>query len=572
MSEFGIHTADHHLDVMENPPGQSTDGQQSEFRWDLFQTWTTNENWNGGSLPAFAGRYFLGGAPNQRHDTNGNLYQQPQFQWGHGEGQLAQADAPTLERIAPLQGADPDRQGEIGPFGLLYGTEDATALCQRLAACVVAGEFSVTNSEIYVFLDVADGSSPSADYWAGWADTVYHFMVPGQPAPAQPFLPCICCDFTEDPNTQLYSLDAQVAACLNTAQLDNPDYNARCWGFWAKAADPANMSQALDFTRFLPAYWQPMTTSGSQPVWVVIWRYAEQADPPTNFAGGNRVSLDATNEADTKTITLDRLLQIGNFALTDLNTRYLGADRGRPFTIADANCLGGQNLVPPGPQYIQPAQATRGAGQTQQQFSGNLTFVVRYYSTPGQTKLVTLPEIVDLHAAGLRVAAVWQIWGSLAEWSASNAGSTHALAAFTYAVAMQQAPNTPVYFSLDADPGTDPANRTIIETYFKDVLAGYQLYQQQQLANQVDPVPYAIGVYGAGVCLRYCYEQGIASFFWETGSTGWTESRALWPHASIVQTPPLAWAPCNFQLPGPNNIPPDTSVDFDASWGDEGAW
>jgi hypothetical protein len=335
MSEFGIQTADHHLDVFETPPGQTANGHQAEFQWTPFQTWLTANNWNDGRLPAFAGRYFLEGAAGQRLDANSNPYQQPPFQWGHGEGSAA----PALLRIAPLQAADPNRQSAAGPVCQVYGWEDATDFCKRLAVCVVTGELSISNTVINVFLDVADGAGLTPEYWAQWADTVYNFMVPGQPSPTQPFLPCICCSFAEDPNTHQYSLDPQVSACLNTAQLNDPSLHARCYGLWAKAADPTNLNQALDFSRF-PAYVQPMTATGSEPVWVLIWRYAEQADPPDpNFAGGNRLSLEATNEADTGTVTLNRMLKTEAHSAAASNTLYLGVDRATPFSGGDANCL-----------------------------------------------------------------------------------------------------------------------------------------------------------------------------------------------------------------------------------------
>jgi hypothetical protein len=568
MTEFGIHTADHHLDVLENPPGQTASGQQAEFQWPAFQAWITASNWNGGALPAFAGRYFQGGQPNQRTDSNGNAYQQPPFQWSHAEGSLAQVSAPALQRIAPLQSADMVRQAETGAVGLLYGYADASSFCARLAACITPGELGVSNAVVYVFLDVADGTSISPQYWAGWADTVYNYVVPGLAAPSQPFLPCLCCSFTEDTGTQQYSPGADVAACLSTTQLSAPRLNARCYGFWAKAASQANLSQAPDFTRFA-AFSQPMTSAASEPVWVLIWRYAEQADPPdAAFAGGNRLSLEATNEATASALTLNRMLSVGSYSLTSTNTSYLGVDRAAPFASAEAACLGAQLNVP----------ATRGqGGASPVQFSGNLAFAVRYYATPSLSKVLKPAEIALLQSAGLRVAVVWQILGSLAEWAAPGAGVNHGLAAFSYADAMQQAPHTPVYFSLDVDP-SDPVayptaaliqqNRQTIETYFAGVLTGYQQYQQQQRNNGVDPVPFEIGVYGAGVLLRYCYEQGIASYFWETNAVAWTESRPIWPHANLIQvTFPVPYAPCSLQAG-----PPDTRVDFDASWGDEGAW
>jgi hypothetical protein len=143
------------------------------------------------------------------------------------------------------------------------------------------------------------------------------------------------------------------------------------------------------------------------------------------------------------------------------------------------------------------------------------------------------------------------------EINAPGAGQDHALRAFNYVFSVKQAPYTPVYFDIEFDPA-GAANRNAVETYFEDLLTGYQTY----LEKQVTPIAYAIGVYGSGTLLRYCYEQGIASFFWQSNSTGYPGNKTIWLHANIVQiNNNVSYPPCNFQV-----------VDFDASWGDEGAW
>src|SRR5437867_2852515 len=101
---FGIQTANHHLDVLDTPFVDL-----NAFKWFLLYTWATASNWNNGAPPSFAGRNFLG----------------DQFQWGHGEGSaandviqtqyrhlgpLGDANVAPLDRIAPIQAADPDRQ------------------------------------------------------------------------------------------------------------------------------------------------------------------------------------------------------------------------------------------------------------------------------------------------------------------------------------------------------------------------------------------------------------------------------------------------------------------------------
>ena len=110
--------------------------------------------------PVFAGRYFA---------TNTSC-------WAHGEGSAAAVPA-TLTQIVPIQsgtsGFEQTRQQTTGDGGWSFGVEDAAAICNALYAALSTGEFTVAaESQFYVFLEVADGIALTADYWAGWADTV----------------------------------------------------------------------------------------------------------------------------------------------------------------------------------------------------------------------------------------------------------------------------------------------------------------------------------------------------------------------------------------------------------------
>jgi hypothetical protein len=584
MTLFGIHTARHHLDVVDTPYIDV-----NAFKWYLFYQWAVANHWNGGQPPTFAGRYFLGGM----------------FQWAHGEGTAAQetiktqwrplgplgdADVTPIERIAPIQSADPDRQSGLGPDGragvdylaFWNGLADGTALCRRIEACLIAGELSISDSSTYLFLDVARGTALSTWYWAAWAHAVWSFTtftVSGAARPIQPFLPAICCDFVEDDDsaTPRYSLDPAVATCLNTAQLQHPHLVARCWGFWARATRPANLTHPLDFGRF-SEYRQPLTSQVSRQVWLLIWRYAEQAaalDP--TFVGANQISLDAVNDvlAD---LVVNRMLRIEQWSAADLRDDrraplYMGIDRATPFTQVEIDRLTGRDPATELPLPITVAETRPQTVGAALPFSGYLAFVMRYYAPAGMSKLLTVAELNRLVGAGLRVGIFWEVGRIVGgvvqpDWddprdSQGTPGYDHAREAFNLAAKLNQPPHTPVYFCpIDADAVNIPDARQRAEGYFSAVLAGYRKYLTDQRNAGLDPRPYAIGVYGGAQVFNYLYSQGIVSHFFQSCSERWWDNARVWAHINALQVSCLP----AFVAP-----PRYFGSDADASWGDEGA-
>jgi hypothetical protein len=536
---LGIQIATYHLDNL----GQLA--QATEFDWDGFELWVTGINppWNGGKLPSFGGRNFVGG----------------KFLWGNGEGSAAQVRAPTLQRIAPIQTANAQRQANAaGLVQVDYGTQDGAALCRRIGAAVGAQELSITNSFIYVFLDVAPGLL-SPDYWSAWAHCVATFEVPGPHGPIQPFLPAICCDFVEDAATHAYSLSPDVKTCLDAAQLGT-HLQARCYGFWAKAASAANLVQPLDWTRF-PVYQQPMTATGGQPVWVLLWRYAQQTDPPDPaFGGGNVVSVDATNEPDpNKPVVFQRMLHIEGWTIATATGVANGVDRGQALTN-QAVCLGDPATA------IDVNRAVVHPGDLHE-WIGRIHFVMRYYKPAGNLMRLSVAELAALNGAGLRVGVVWEVYADFPHLSAANLGFTEARTAFTYAArTINQPPHTPVYFAFELDTGApkdpaDPRVRPAVETYFRDVVRGYEQYLVDTGPNSV---PYSIGAYGNAQVLNFLYVQGLVSYYWQAADPNF-QNVDPWLHSSLWQvTGPQPLATCA--------IDAAHGVDFDRSWVDEGGF
>ena len=610
MTVFGIHTARHHLDVLDtayldvlNTPFVDPNA----FNWFPLYGWAAASNWNDSRPPTFAGRYFLGGM----------------FQWGHGEGSAANnaiktqyrplgprgdADVTPMERIAPIQAADPGRQSGLGPDGragvdylaLWNGLADGTAFCRRVDACIRGGELSITDGFVYVFLDVETGTALNTWYWAAWAHSVWTYTLSGEVRPTQPFLPAICCDFVEDPTTHRYSVDPSVARCFDNAQLEHPQLAARCWGFWAKATSRANLTQRLDFSRFVD-YRQPMTSTESRPVWLLIWRYAEQAAPlDPNFVGGNWISLDAVNDA-LSDLVVNKMLRIEEWSAAQLHDQvaggtvarpplWMGIDRSTPFSQDEINSLTGRD---PAGRLPLPVKVEESRGGNLR-FSGYLDFVMRYYAPKGYSKLLTVNELDAVVGAGLRVGIFWEVgyrdsahpadpadpaaprpdWDRPSDSSGpadSNGtpGYDHARWAFARAAELNQPPHTPVYFCpIDKDAVQLPDAQQRAEGYFSAVLDGYNKYLTDQRSAGLDPRPYAIGVYGGAQVFAYLYTQGIVSHFFQSCSWGWLGNAPVWAHINGLQ---ISCSPA-FPPRGKHVLSDYFCSDADASWGDEGAW
>lgn len=176
--------------------------------------------WNGNARALFAGRNFLLGDDG--------------FIWGHAEAtnaSVAEQDGVlnnngpspanlglltlTVDQVAPIQAPHGARQGLAEDRGLLCGAIDADAICSRISAAIVAGEFVPSTAHLmHVWLAVDPSHPFSAEYWAGWADRVNNTVLHDLTGIAtQPFRAAILCSYVSGPDGK-FRPDPQVTAAL----------------------------------------------------------------------------------------------------------------------------------------------------------------------------------------------------------------------------------------------------------------------------------------------------------------------------------------------------------------------
>jgi|ERR1700722_8887060 len=544
-------------------------------RLDLFN-WAAFLQWNGGFAPAFAGRNFLGG----------------DFLWVGAEAtdtlSRPQPDEPSnvnlqVPMIAPIQGSGSPatRQQKTGDLGTLYGQIDGNAICDRLASALNTGELLLKTSQLVnVYLQVDPSVAFSADYWAGWADTVTKRTVTikqpsGQSVTLHPFRPCIMCAFTLSGGT--LAIDPHVTAALHSAPTQRPALSSQCWGFWADAADTDTSLQMPnaqpDFTKFAPT---------PAPVWV--WRFAKTLLDATGnpiVTPALPIAADETNIAGTPNhFGWEYMLDTGKwqpsskvvnhgfswgFGLTATNITTISEAQVPEEVRFEPSCnslthILGDFMTVLG-LYVRPPTATQSMSVTS---AMNPTVVSAVRNTT--LNLFTVFE----QPVGATVDTYYD--------SASHHGTTDANNALPYvAETVFQPPHSTVFFAFDWSPSSSQAGQTTepttpadltaddsdrITTYISDVVAAYQNYLTTH-PNR----PYRIGFYGSGVELRVAYGTGGISGFWQSASACRASNAPPnwpWPHAT-------RWQP----FPSPPfqpNIGGLTGEDLDYDWGDGGDW
>jgi hypothetical protein len=508
--------------------------------------WPAFKAWNNAKFPDFAGRYFLG-AP---------------YLWAHGEGGAALIAGVTLGRVAPIQCANKSRQEATGDRGDRFGTEDGWAIADYIGACIDMGELVPVSDFVYLYLEVADGTALSPDYWTAWCTALFNktVVIDGPavggvalPKLLFPFLPCIQCAFPKDAGSAKYKPDAGVTTALDNVGTSIIGRRGRCYGFWARAFDNAAYhaaQPALDWTAFDP-YAQKIGTK-TEPVPVQIWRHMDQPDLANPVpAAARRLSLDATHVDSGKDPAFDTMLVIKPWD-EPLPTEF-GVDKGGDLT-GEIRCLSRTNMTlkhlpdtqVPGMPMVPP-------------LVGKTSFAFRYYSTPqGQArnaKDLTKSEAQAITRAGAKVVTVWQADVPYPQIPAylSNAGhgKSDAKNAFVEAsTKIEQPANTPIYFAIDCNvnsTGVDTPQengRAIptpaqIKAYFEKVRDGYAEYLTDQ---GDDAVPYYTGVYGCSTLLDMLYVEGLATHFWQAVPPQWGEGAAAarpnveqWKHSNAWQ-------------------------------------
>jgi hypothetical protein len=554
---YGIGSLRARLDVLDPARRAPT-----ELDWPGVQNWITGSGWNSGKGPQFAVRNFMTG----------------QFQCAVAEPAKAQAQMNTLARIVPIARPDLTRLATAGDEGLEYGETDARVFCERIGDRIAAEEFDIPTRVIYLYLDVPPGAVLTPDYWAGWADVVHTYQltrlvdhvvgtitIPSLQI-SQPFLPAISAPFDLDLATSKWTLGANVTTCLNAVAAAYPGRQVRCYGFWAEATDPAKRvfpNMPLDWTQ-LPIYRMPLSATASQPVWILGWRYTEQATiPDASFAAGTPISLEATQEGTLGVdLSFDRMLTIKNWSVTEASASEWGFDCSVS-TEPQINCLRGQTV-----------------------FGHQITFVCRYSDIfVASHHHLDWPERVALDATMMKRVIVWEsprndpagnvLWPAdrFAGGALIQRGSDYFAQAFGYqdgrdafakgADFIRQGAHSPIYFAVDFDAlAGDAAN---LRRYFQDVERAYADYLADQLANKRDVVPFSIGVYGPIFALELCYREGICSYFWQAFGGGFSGGRNRDPfrHDNIFQRSNSA---------ATHDTLCTLSIDFNIGWGDVGGW
>jgi hypothetical protein len=265
-----------------NSVGIDTDHQLNQLAWQKIQ------NQRQGAQFAFAGRYFF-------QTPNGNPNP-----WHQGETAGLAALNANLEYVAPFQGPGPNPNvnkmahrrlaGEDPVTGLPvddedtvrgWGNQDASEVCSKIAAAVNSNNNPLhlpSSRRVIVYLDVEYDVDLSADYWYGWASTVWWFAVVTSTIPFLhfPFYPGIYCTTTA-PGKSLYNRvpNQSIQDALN-ASVNN--LASRCYGIWASNPELNG--------RFAPGYqpdWTNRFAKWQQTVQVTFFNFKIPIDVPVRL-------------------------------------------------------------------------------------------------------------------------------------------------------------------------------------------------------------------------------------------------------------------------------------------------
>lgn len=191
-------------------------------------------------------------------------------------------------------------------------------------------------------------------------------------------------------------------------------------------------------------------------------------------------------------------------------------------------------------------------------------FMGRYYSHSLLPKDLTASEVAQFSTAGLLKFVFYENYGSAAQTQDYASGYSDGQAAYNYAFStIHQPTNTPIYFCIDYDPGTNSTTAENIRQYFAGIHVGLN---DAQAAKGASAPTYAEGAYAPGYTLQdlssWLYNGKplvtftcISEGFGQTGTVAYGKSNAwnVWQHT-------------------PN--PTVCGMSFDADWsaGKSGSW
>lgn len=146
------------------------------------------------------------------------------------------------------------------------------------------------------------------------------------------------------------------------------------------------------------------------------------------------------------------------------------------------------------------------------------TFIMRYYANSGNSKVLTASEAQYLSIAGFQIGVVFETNPTYRDYFTTAQGTSDCQTAVEYAYGtIGQPAGSAIYFAVDFD-ATAAEAAGVVTSYFKAIND-----ELVNLQNQGYPA-YSIGVYGDGAVCSELLSEGLVSFTWLAGSTGWTGS------------------------------------------------
>jgi hypothetical protein len=604
---WGITTSRAHLDTLDPSlfPLDPAEPAGREIDWNKLFDWM----WSPPappSSPGFAGRYFLGEATDSEANDG-----TPFCLWAHGEATYIHAP----QKIVPIQRADPARQSSKDG-GLDFGRIDAIAIASHLDRCLAVGDLEVVDAtQILVFLEVADGTELSMEYWAGWASNLHDARL--EPArqsnrtgAAVPLLlPAVLCAYPFDEDEGAFLPELAVRDALDA--IGPPGYRTHCHGLWARrlVGDPGLENHAWDWPT-IGEYRQPRTILGRATPYptylhLVPVRYLRWFDSPDAIPAGalhDTLSLltiewSASDGDDPigASFTAAPWSPNGRDANGNLiEPSQFGFDAGGRAADA-AGCLAGAEVTVTRLPYPTGTQVS---------LHGPCKLGIRYYRPSGRGLPLTAAESAALSANGIEAAACFQHTADQKDgWVpymrdilapfVNGLGRDDGKRAFEYAAdTIRQPLHTPVYFSVDfpvnqpryfpwnnhyfverfnaGDPNYQPVATPGLATilgYFADVRNGYRDYLTTHPAT-----PYYVGVYGDSRTAAALYRTGLVSHFWQPP---WSEP---FPHLNVWQIGMFNMAEVSDDNAALQSCRPGGGadkefwVDIDVAWGDPGSF
>lgn len=141
-----------------------------------------------------------------------------------------------------------------------------------------------------------------------------------------------------------------------------------------------------------------------------------------------------------------------------------------------------------------------------------VSFIVRYYSTANSSKCITKNEAKIINDAGMQLVTVYQDRNNaLSDFTYAH-GKADGKAAIDFALKIGQPITTPIYFSIDYDANS--SNISYVYKYFSGINDAMKEFKDKDSKGRY----WQIGGYGSYFAVKSLYENGYATYIWQTKS------------------------------------------------------